>query len=144
MDGTYILELHKDEKQGEAKATIVMDFCTEVVQNQKRGKYCFELHMCEGHKSFTLAAENEKELQDWLTKLHSVLQQNKLQEDKQSASLERGSIVCLFVGIGIYFVLLTAPPPSPSSTMFGTLKGLDQSMNPQLMKYLIMRRLFEK
>lgn len=32
MDGTYILELHKDEKKGEAKATIVMDFCTEVVR----------------------------------------------------------------------------------------------------------------
>lgn len=32
VDGTYILELHKDEKQCEAKATIVMDFCTEVVQ----------------------------------------------------------------------------------------------------------------
>lgn len=32
IDGTYILELHKDEKQGEAKATIVMDFCTDVVQ----------------------------------------------------------------------------------------------------------------
>lgn len=97
MDGTYILELHKDEKQGEAKATIVMDFCTEVVQNAKRGKYCFELHMCEGHKSFTLAAENETELQDWLTKLHSVLLQNKLQEDKRAASLERGLIIYLIV-----------------------------------------------
>lgn len=32
VDGTYILELHKDEKQCEAKATIVMDFCTEVAQ----------------------------------------------------------------------------------------------------------------
>lgn len=32
VDGTYILELHKDEKQGDAKATIVMDFCTEVAQ----------------------------------------------------------------------------------------------------------------
>lgn len=32
VDGTYMLELHKDEKQCEAKATIVMDFCTEVVQ----------------------------------------------------------------------------------------------------------------
>lgn len=32
VDGTYILELHKDDKQCEAKATIVMDFCTEVVQ----------------------------------------------------------------------------------------------------------------
>lgn len=70
-----------------------MDFCTEVVQNPKRAKYCFELHMCEGHKSFTLAAENDAELQDWLTKLHSVLQQNKLQEDKRAASLERGLLV---------------------------------------------------
>lgn len=32
VDGTYILELHKDEKQGDAKATIVMDFCNEVAQ----------------------------------------------------------------------------------------------------------------
>lgn len=30
---------------------------------------------------------------------------------------------------------LLAPPPSPSTIMFGTLKGLDQSMNPQLIKY---------
>lgn len=27
-----MLELHKDEKQGDAKATIVMDFCNEVAQ----------------------------------------------------------------------------------------------------------------
>lgn len=39
MDGTYILELHKDEKKGEAKVTIVMDFCTEVVRVS--GKYIF-------------------------------------------------------------------------------------------------------
>lgn len=32
VDGTYILELHKDEKKGEAKVTIVMDFCTDVVR----------------------------------------------------------------------------------------------------------------
>lgn len=30
VDGTYYLELHKDEKKGEPKATIDMDFCTEV------------------------------------------------------------------------------------------------------------------
>jgi len=35
VDGTYILELHKDEKKGEAKATIVMDFCSEVVRVSK-------------------------------------------------------------------------------------------------------------
>ncbi|KAL9930008.1 dedicator of cytokinesis protein Ziz isoform 2-T3 [Glossina fuscipes fuscipes] len=117
VDGTYILELHKDEKQGEAKATIVMDFCTEVVQNPKRGRFCFELRMTAGHKSFTLAAENEEDFKDWLSKLSSVLQQNKIQEDKRNASLER------------------ALPPTSNTIIFGTLKGLEQSMNPQLIKY---------
>ncbi|XP_069677061.1 dedicator of cytokinesis protein 9 isoform X1 [Periplaneta americana] len=121
VDGTYILELHKDEKKGDAKATIVMDFCTEVVRNTKRGRFCFELRMTAGHKSYSLAAENESELQDWLSKLNSVLQQNKLQEEKRAASLERAS---------------NTPPPSPQPLqMYGTLKGLEQSMNPQLMKY---------
>lgn len=31
-DGTYILEMYKDDKKGEAKVTIVMDFCTDVVK----------------------------------------------------------------------------------------------------------------
>ncbi|XP_055302716.1 dedicator of cytokinesis protein 9 isoform X2 [Sitodiplosis mosellana] len=119
VDGTYILELHKDEKQCEAKATIVMDFCTEVVQNPKRGRFCFELRMTAGHKSFTLAADNESDMQDWLTKLQSVLNQNKIQEDTRSATLEREK----------------TPNPNQNPNIFGTLKGLDQSMNPQLMKY---------
>lgn len=74
VDGTYILELHKDEKKGEAKATIVMDFCTEVVRSPKRGRFCLELRMPSGHKSHCLAAESEHELQDWLNKLQQVLQ----------------------------------------------------------------------
>lgn len=44
--------------------------------------------MTAGHKSFTLAADNESDMQDWLSKLQSVLNQNKL-EDTRSASLER-------------------------------------------------------
>lgn len=44
--------------------------------------------MTAGHKSFTLAADNESDMQDWLSKLQSVLSQNKMQEDR-SASLER-------------------------------------------------------
>jgi hypothetical protein len=40
VDGTYILELHKDEKKGEAKATIVMDFCTEVVRVSSDFWFC--------------------------------------------------------------------------------------------------------
>lgn len=50
--------------------------------------------MTAGHKSYSLAAENELELQDWLSKLNSVLQQNKVQEEKRAASLERGMHVC--------------------------------------------------
>lgn len=32
VDGTYMLDLYKDDKKAEAKVTIVMDFCTDVVQ----------------------------------------------------------------------------------------------------------------
>ncbi|XP_039279988.1 dedicator of cytokinesis protein 9 isoform X2 [Nilaparvata lugens] len=119
VDGTYILELHKDEKKGEAKATIVMDFCTDVVRNMKRGRFCFELHMADGHKSYCLAADSEAELQDWMAKLQLVLQQNKVQEEKRAASLERAS----------------ASPQTSVIPLYGTLKGLEQSVNPQLMKY---------
>ncbi|EAT43860.1 AAEL004731-PA, partial [Aedes aegypti] len=124
IDGTYILELHKDEKQIEAKTTIVMDFCTEVVLNPKKGRYCFELKMnAPQQKSFALAADDEADMEDWVKKISSVIQQNKLQEDKRVASLERTAPP-------------TAPPASPSTMMmYGTLKGLEQSMNPQLMKY---------
>ncbi|XP_050306735.1 dedicator of cytokinesis protein 9 isoform X2 [Anthonomus grandis grandis] len=118
VDGTYILEMYKDEKKGEAKMNIVMDFCTEVVKNLKRGKLCFELRMTAGHKSYVLAAENEADFKDWLGKLNSVLQQYQVQEEKRAASLERER----------------STPPSPQ-TSYGTLKGLEQSMNPQLIKY---------
>ncbi|XP_061394284.1 dedicator of cytokinesis protein 9 isoform X1 [Musca vetustissima] len=134
VDGTYILELHKDEKQCEAKATIVMDFCTEVVQNPKRGRFCFELRMTAGHKSFTLAAENEEDLKDWLSKLSSVLQQNKIQEDKRNASLERTTTPQAPQSAASN-CSTTSSNSSNNSIMFGTLKGLDQSMNPQLIKY---------
>lgn len=62
-----------------------------IFQNTKRGRYCFELRMTAGHKSYVFAAENETEFKDWLNKLSSVLQQNKLQEEKRAASLERGN-----------------------------------------------------
>lgn len=135
IDGTYILELHKDEKQAEAKATIVMDFCTEVVPNPKKGRFCFELRMKmnEGQhgKSVTLAADDEAEMEDWLRKISSVLQQNKLQEDKRVASLERAAAPLATANANT-----ATMPASPCSTMqYGTLKGLEQSMNPQLNRY---------
>lgn len=47
--------------------------------------------MSSGHKSYLLASENEQDFKDWLNKLISVLQQNKIQEEKRAASLERGN-----------------------------------------------------
>lgn len=53
--------------------------------------------MTAGHKSFTLAADNENDMQDWLTKLQSVLNQNKMQDaDTRSASLEREKSKTIF------------------------------------------------
>lgn len=49
--------------------------------------------MTANHKSYLLAAENESDFKDWLLKLSSVLQQNKLQEEKRAASLERGTFL---------------------------------------------------
>lgn len=117
VDETYILELHKDEKQCDAKSTIVMDFCTDVVPNPKRGRHCFELKMSEGgQKSVILIAEDEAEMNDWIKKLKIVLQQNKLQEDKTKFSCDKK---------------FTNSTPNN----YGTLKGLEQSLNPQLIKY---------
>lgn len=45
--------------------------------------------MTAGHKSFTLAADNEEDMRDWLSTLQLVMNQNKMQEDTRSASLER-------------------------------------------------------
>ncbi|XP_044001761.1 dedicator of cytokinesis protein 9 isoform X3 [Aphidius gifuensis] len=122
VDGTYILELFKDDKKGETKLAIIMDFCTEVIRNPKRGRYCFDLKMSGTHKSYTFAADNENDMQEWLLKLTTVLQHYKQQEEKRAASLERTS---------------QTPPPSPMPPppVYGTLKGLEQSMNPQLIKY---------
>lgn len=90
VDGTYILEFFKDEKKGDVKIAN-LDFCTEVVRNPKRGKFCFELKMNSSQKSYTLAAESENDLQDWVTKLNTVLQHYKQQEEKCAAWLEKTS-----------------------------------------------------
>ncbi|XP_058808456.1 dedicator of cytokinesis protein 9 isoform X2 [Phymastichus coffea] len=120
VDGTYILEFCKDEKKSDVKIAN-LDFCTEIVRNQKRGKYCFELKMNGPHKSYVLGAENEEELQDWITKLNTVIQHYKQQEETQAALLEKTNDN-----------ISTLPQANYN---YGTLKGLEQSMNPQLIKY---------
>lgn len=107
-----------------------------------------ELRMPQGHKSHCLAAESEQELQDWLSKLQHVLQITRQQEEKPVGTLERGTVArinhfkssivyffFLFPNITVYIAVSSAPPSPHQLPLYGTLKGLEQSMNPQLMKY---------
>ncbi|XP_061379186.1 dedicator of cytokinesis protein 9 isoform X2 [Danaus plexippus] len=120
-DGAYILEVYKDEKKTDTKLTIVMDFCSEVVKNTKRARYCFELRMS-GNKGYTFAAENEEEMNEWIKAFEAALKKNQDQSiDQSEETLDRDADVSL-----------TAEPPPP---IFGTLKGLEHSMNPLLMRY---------
>lgn len=95
--------------------------------------------MTAGHKSFTFAAENEEDLKDWLSKLSLVLQQNKLQEDKRVSSLERTTPLQQQIATQLISATNVSNnqqhQQSPYPSGFGTLKGLEQSMNPQLIKY---------
>ncbi|RVE53287.1 hypothetical protein evm_002120 [Chilo suppressalis] len=121
-DGTYVLEVYKDEKKTDTKLTIVMDFCSDVVKNPKRGRYCFELRMA-GGKGYTFATENEKSLNEWIVAFNAALKKNQdSQENNQSdETLDKDADVSL-----------TAEPPPP---IYGTLKGLEHSMNPLLLRY---------
>ncbi|XP_045133980.1 dedicator of cytokinesis protein 9-like isoform X2 [Portunus trituberculatus] len=112
VDGTYLLEFHKDERKHDPKGTIVMDFCTQITRNPKRGKCCFELQLSECAKSVMLSAESEADLEDWIDKLTRVIHADKPQDDSRS---ERGI--------------------TPPSSNYGTLRGLEHSLNPQLIKY---------
>ncbi|XP_045485873.1 dedicator of cytokinesis protein 9 [Pieris rapae] len=120
-DGTYILEVYKDEKKTDTKLTIVMDFCSEVVRNTKRGRFCFELRMS-GNKGYTFAAENEEEIKEWINCFTSALKKNQDQGNHQNDEiLDKDADISL-----------TGEPPPP---IYGTLKGLEHSMNPLLMRY---------
>ncbi|XP_069940326.1 dedicator of cytokinesis protein 9 isoform X3 [Cherax quadricarinatus] len=112
VDGTYLLEFHKDERKHDPKGTIVMDFCTQISKNPRRGKCCFELHISECGKSVMLSAESEADLEDWMDKLTRVIHADKPLDESRT---ERGS--------------------TPPSSNYGTLRGLEHSLNPQLIKY---------
>ncbi|XP_050434883.1 dedicator of cytokinesis protein 9 isoform X2 [Adelges cooleyi] len=115
VDSTYILEVYKDDKKGDAKATIVMDLCDKVIRNSKKGRFCLELRMVDTDKSYCLATDSEAELMDWMNKLQMALKLSKREEK----ILENKNA--------------TTRPLSLSIDSFGTLKGLEH--NPQLMKY---------
>ncbi|XP_045766053.1 dedicator of cytokinesis protein 9 isoform X2 [Maniola jurtina] len=120
-DGAYILEVYKDEKKTDTKLTIVMDFCSDVVKNPKRGRFCFELRMS-GNKGYTFATDTEEEMNDWINAFNAALKKNQDQESHQADEvLDKDADISL-----------TAEPPPPT---YGTLKGLEHSMNPLLMRY---------
>ncbi|KAL0894603.1 hypothetical protein ABMA27_013165 [Loxostege sticticalis] len=120
-DGTYILEVYKDEKKTDTKLTVVMDFCSDVVRNPKRGRFCFELRMA-GGKGYTFATENEEDMNDWINAFNAALKKKDCEENNQNDEiLDKDADVSL-----------TAEPPPPT---YGTLKGLEHSMNPLLLRY---------
>ncbi|XP_013133698.1 PREDICTED: dedicator of cytokinesis protein 9 [Papilio polytes] len=119
-DGAYILEVYKDEKKTDTKLTIVMDFCSDVVRNTKRGRYCFELRMA-ANKGYTFATENEEEMNEWINAFKAALKKNSQENSQAEEILDKDADISL-----------TAEPPPPT---YGTLKGLEQSMNPLLMRY---------
>ncbi|PVD19166.1 hypothetical protein C0Q70_21731 [Pomacea canaliculata] len=70
-DGTYLLEMYKDDKKSEVKGSFFLDLAQEVVRNTKKGKFCFEIRMAD--RSCLLAAESEQETLDWINTLNKVI-----------------------------------------------------------------------
>ncbi|GFY79358.1 dedicator of cytokinesis protein 9 [Trichonephila inaurata madagascariensis] len=124
VDGTHILEFHKDDRKSDSKGALCMDFCNKVVRSSKRSKLGFELQMADGHKSCILAAENERELELWISSLNTVIinARNASENYKKPAVSPESA--------GDY---MSNSTPAPFG--YGTLKGLEHSKNPELARY---------
>ncbi|XP_074657465.1 dedicator of cytokinesis protein 9-like [Tubulanus polymorphus] len=72
QDTTYALDFHKDDKKFDSKGTIFLDSAVSVNKSSKKGRPMFEIHMAD-QSFYTLAAENEQDVDDWLNKLKKVL-----------------------------------------------------------------------
>ena len=129
IDGTSMLDFHRDKSKMEAKSSICLDFCNQLVKNSKRAKFAFELKMTEGHKTCVLAAENEADYDSWIDVL------NKAILNKNLESSNRKSIV-----LSSEADSQSAANHNSSSTAtllpkFGTLRNLELlKKNPELSK----------
>ncbi|KAG8197439.1 hypothetical protein JTE90_014923 [Oedothorax gibbosus] len=123
VDGTHILELYKDDRKSDSKGALCMDFCNKVVRSSKRSKLGFELQMGDGHKSCILAAENERELEYWLSTLNTVL------INAKNSSENNKKVVTSPESAGDFLTNNSSP------FGYGTLKGLEHSKNPELARY---------
>ncbi|XP_064456848.1 dedicator of cytokinesis protein 9-like isoform X3 [Ornithodoros turicata] len=116
VDGTHILEFYKDDKKNESKGTICMDFCSRVVRNSKRSKQSLELQMQDGHKSCVLGAESEVDMDGWMAMLVAIIANNKNDSSKKQPVSPEENVTSSLYG-------------------YGTLKSLEHSKNPDLVKY---------
>ncbi|KAF2356439.1 Dedicator of cytokinesis C/D N-terminal [Trinorchestia longiramus] len=131
VDGTYLLEFHKDERRHDPKGTIVLDFCTAVCKNPGRGACCFELRLSAagGGGVSVLSAESLADMEDWTDKLTRVLHADKsadlapdMPRDKVSPSSPSTTS------------LSSATSMSNGVSQYGTLRSLQHSLSPHLAK----------
>ncbi|XP_078268005.1 dedicator of cytokinesis protein 11-like, partial [Rhinoraja longicauda] len=121
-DGSYSLCFCKDEKGfKESKGSIFLDSCIDVVQCSKMRRYGFELRMQE-KCSCHLAAENEQEMDEWITTLSKVIQSNfdGLISERRNGDLPETGVDEDSLSQG------------KSENM---MESLEKSMHPELMKY---------
>lgn len=130
IDGTSMLDFHRDKSKMESKSSICLDFVNQLVRNSKRAKFAFELKMTEGHKtSCVLAAENEADYDGWIEVLNKAILNKNLESNRKSIVLSGGDAADPS--------LPTANSVSAASLLpkFGTLRNLELlKKNPELNK----------
>ncbi|XP_077987576.1 dedicator of cytokinesis protein 9-like [Glandiceps talaboti] len=120
-DKSYVLEYHKESREKmTAKGVVYLDSMVEVVKNQKSRKFGIEIRM-QDKTNYQLAAENESDMEDWMSTFNKIIQQSN--DDKQSISsqddiLEQDDDALL--------------SPSRQETF---RESLEQSRHPELMRY---------